>query len=153
MDRYKILIVVTIVSLIFDNIPKILQLNTISSGFANKLTWYPLSLLVLFKLVEIYKNKLNFKVQDKYQLRLLGILLGVLLISNIQGLLIYPYYSELLNGPLSQIEKLPRVLLFFSTAQYCCISSKFLNELDWNKGNKKNSFLCNLYFWFFLFIV
>ena len=113
MDRYKILIVVTIVSLIFDNIPKILQLNTISSGFANKLTWYPLSLLVLFKLVEIYKNKLNFKVQDKYQLRLLGILLGVLLISNIQGLLIYPYYSELLNGPLSQIEKLPRVLLFF----------------------------------------
>lgn len=38
MDRYSILIGISIVSLIFDNIPKMLQLNTISSGFANKLT-------------------------------------------------------------------------------------------------------------------
>lgn len=140
MDRYKILIVVTIVSLIFDNIPKILQLNTISSGFANKLTWYPLSLLVLFKLVEIYKNKLNFKVQDKYQLRLLGILLGVLLISNIQGLLIYPYYSELLNGPLSQIEKLPRVLLFFQQHNIAVSARSFLMSWIGIRAIKRTAF-------------
>ena len=47
MDKYKILIGGSIICLIFDNLPKILQLNTISSGLANRFTWYPLFLLFL----------------------------------------------------------------------------------------------------------
>lgn len=112
MDKYQIIISASIVSLIFDNIPKILQLNTISSGLANKLSWYPLSILLLLKLIEFYKGKTKLGIQEKNQIKFIGLLLCVFLICNIQGLLIYPYYAELLSGPLSQIEKLPHLLQF-----------------------------------------
>lgn len=112
MDKYQIIICASIVSLIFDNIPKILQLNTISSGLANKLSWYPLSILLLLKLIEFYKGKTKLGIQEKNQIKFIGLLLCVFLICNIQGLLIYPYYAELLSGPLSQIEKLPHLLQF-----------------------------------------
>ena len=86
MDRYSILIGISIVSLIFDNIPKMLQLNTISSGFANKLTWYSLSLLFLLKLIELYRGKIKFEIQERQQLKYLAFLLCVFLISSIHGL-------------------------------------------------------------------
>ena len=113
MDRYSILIGISIVSLIFDNIPKMLQLNTISSGFANKLTWYSLSLLFLLRLIELYTGKIKFEIQERQKLKYLAFLLCVFLISSIHGLLIYPYYDAILSGPISQIEKLPRLLQFF----------------------------------------
>lgn len=112
MDKYQCLITVSIISLIFDNIPKILQLNTISSGLANKFAWYPLFLLSLLKVIEFYKEKTKLEIQEKNQLKFIGLLVCIFLICNIQGLLIYPYYDELLTGPLSQIEKLPHLLQF-----------------------------------------
>ena len=112
MDKYQCLITVSIISLIFDNIPKILQLNTISSGLANKFAWYPLFLLFLLKVIEFYKEKTKLEIQEKNQLKFIGLLVCIFLICNIQGLLIYPYYDELLAGPLSQIEKLPLLLQF-----------------------------------------
>ena len=112
MDKCQILFSASIISLIFDNIPKILQLNTISSGLANRLSWYPLSILLLFKAIELYRGKLKLRIQEKNQLKFIGLLLCVFLICNVQGLLIYPYYSELLSGPVSQIEKLPHLLQF-----------------------------------------
>lgn len=112
MDKYKILIGGSIICLIFDNLPKILQLNTISSGLANRFTWYPLFLLFLLKVIEFYKEKTKLEIQEKNQLKFIGLLLCIFLICNIQGLLIYPYYDELLAGPLSQIEKLPHLLQF-----------------------------------------
>ena len=89
-----------------------MQLNTISSGLANKFAWYPLFLLSLFKVIEFYKEKTKLEIQEKNQLKFIGFLLCIFLICNIQGLLIYPYYDELLAGPLSQIEKLPHLLQF-----------------------------------------
>lgn len=112
MDKCQILFSASIISLIFDNIPKILQLNTISSGLANRLSWYPLSMLLLFKAIELYRGKLKLRIQEKNQLKFIGLLLCVFLICNVQGSLIYPYYSELLSGPVSQIEKLPHLLQF-----------------------------------------
>lgn len=112
MDKYKILIGISILCLIFDNIPKILQLNTISNGLANKFAWYPLFLLFLLKVIEFYKEKTKLEIQEKNQLKFIGLLVCIFLICNIQGLLIYPYYAELLSGPLSQIEKLPSLLQF-----------------------------------------
>lgn len=112
MDKNWILIGVSIILLVFDNIPKILRLNTISNGFADKLAWYPLSLLLFFTLFDFYKGKNKFEVREKHLIAFLVFLFCVFLISNIQGLLIYPYYDELLSGPISQIEKLPRLLQF-----------------------------------------
>lgn len=112
MGNQQFIIKISIISLIFDNIPKILQLNTISSGLANKLAWYPLSVLLLLKIIEFYKGKIKLGIQEKNQLKFIGLLLCVFLICNIQGLLIYSYYAELLSGPLSQIEKLPSLLQF-----------------------------------------
>lgn len=112
MGNQQFIIKISIISLIFDNIPKIFQLNTISSGLANKLAWYPLSVLLLLKIIEFYKGKIKLGIQEKNQLKFIGLLLCVFLICNIQGLLIYSYYAELLSGPLSQIEKLPSLLQF-----------------------------------------
>ena len=113
MNKYQIILAVSIISLIFDNIPKVLQLNTISSGFANKLAWYPLIILSILKIQEHYRERVTLEKRERYMLRYILFFTCILLLSNIQGLLIYPYYDELLSGPLTQIEKLPHLLQFF----------------------------------------
>lgn len=51
-----ILIFGAVFSLIFDNIPKALQLNTLSGGYSSKLSWYFLFALLLISLYTIYKH-------------------------------------------------------------------------------------------------
>lgn len=104
------LIIGTIFCLIFDNIPKFLRLNTISSGFAYTFTWYFLFILMI---IWIYQRHFgNFIIDRKsYQyITYILCLIIVLLLSNIWGLWSYPYFDELLSGPSNQIEKLPVVL-------------------------------------------
>lgn len=113
MDKYRILVAISIVALIFDNIPKALQLTTISGGAAGKFTWYPLVILLLLKIQEYYRQRSSLEKKEIYMLRYIFFFTCIILVSNIQGLLVYPYYDELLAGPLSQIEKLPHVLQFF----------------------------------------
>lgn len=115
MNKYQILLAISIISLIFDNIPKALQLNTISGGAASKLTWYPLFILLLLKIQECYRQRRSLERKETYMLRYIFFFTCIILVSNIQGVLIYPYYDELLAGPLSQIEKLPYLLQFLQS--------------------------------------
>lgn len=115
MNKYQILLAISIISLIFDNIPKALQLNTISGGAADKLAWYPLFILLLLKIQECYRQRRHLERKETYMLRYIFFFTCIILVSNIQGLLIYPYYDELLAGPLSQIEKLPHLLQFLQS--------------------------------------
>lgn len=100
------------IAIILDNIPKLLQLNILSSGFANKGAWY---FFVAFLLLCVYQ-KINEKVVlvpvDKALMKYIGILMCAALISNIWGIIQYPYYDILLSGPLGQVEKMPLVMSF-----------------------------------------
>lgn len=50
----KWLVTGAIFCLIFDNIPKILQLSTISGGFSCKFSWYFLVILMILWIYHIY---------------------------------------------------------------------------------------------------
>lgn len=111
-----VLIFMSVFCLIFDNIPRILQFTTISSGLSTKLTWYFLFILMLVYLYKFNRNEIiverdEFKTFGSY----VSLLMITFLISNIYGLISYPYYEELLSGPVKQIEKLPSVLLFLNS--------------------------------------
>lgn len=95
--------------LIFCTIPKFLQLNFLTGVLIGKLTFYPLIIGIFYTVYCHYKYKnvfIKFNVFKKY----IVIFLGVNFLSLIIGLLIYPYYNLILDGPSNQIEKLPIVL-------------------------------------------
>lgn len=100
----------TILCLVFDNIPKFLQLTTISSGFAGKFSWYFLFILMVIWLYQRYLGNFSIGNKDKQYIRYIFFVMVLLIFSNICGLINYPYYNELLSGPSNQIEKLPTVL-------------------------------------------
>lgn len=95
--------------LIFCTIPKFLQLNFLAGPMANQLAFYPLILGLIYTCYCQYKYKnvfINFFGLKKY----ICIFFGINFLSLVIGLLIYPYYDLILNGPVEQIEKLPKVL-------------------------------------------
>lgn len=101
-------------SLIFNNIPKPIQMNFIGGPVGNKLVFYPLLIGFIYTAYCQckYKNVLvNFKPFVKY----LSLYLGVVLLSLILGLFNYPYWNDVLAGPVNQIEKIPMVLEFFKS--------------------------------------
>lgn len=100
------------IALILDNIPKLLQLNVLSSGFANKGSWYFFVVLLLICAYQQTNEKEILVPIDKVFMKYIGTLMGVALISNILGIIQYPYYDILLSGPSGQIEKLPLVMSF-----------------------------------------
>ena len=101
------LIAGAVFSLIFDNIPKFLQLNFISGSFASKFTWYFLFILSIVWGYQICKGIFTIEKKDYQYMKYIMLLLIIILFSNIWGLICYPYYSDLFSGPNSQIEKLP----------------------------------------------
>lgn len=111
-----VIIFMSVFCLIFDNIPRILQLTTISNGLSTKLTWYFLFTLMLLYL---YKFKRDHIIAERDEFRTfycyVSFLMITLLLSNVCGLISYPYYEELLSGPSKQIEKLPMVLSFLNS--------------------------------------
>ena len=95
--------------LIFCTIPKFLQLNFLAGPMANKLVFYPLFVGLIYTCYCQYKYRNIFIYWNKFK-KYIMIFLGINLFSLIIGLIIYPYYNLILNGPIEQIEKLPKVL-------------------------------------------
>ena len=95
--------------LIFLNIPKLIQMNFIGGALGDKLIVYPLLIGFVYTVYCQYKYKnilFNFDKFKKY----IFIFYSVILLSTLIGLFIYPYYDTIINGPVDQIEKLPKVL-------------------------------------------
>lgn len=95
--------------LIFNNIPKILQMSFIGGGFGEKLSFYSLFIGFIYTIYYQHKYKnilINF---DKF-LKFMLVYLGVNFISLIIGLYNFPYYDLVINGPVTQIEKLPKIM-------------------------------------------
>jgi phosphatidylglycerophosphatase A len=99
-------------TLCFDNIPKFLQVNFISIGLSNKLSWYPLFILLCVYIYQRLKNRKNISRiwEERATVRYLLLYVGIILISTILGFICYPYYDVIFNGPIGQIEKLPSVM-------------------------------------------
>lgn len=122
MSTYKVATIQNILFCTFlfvclDNIPKLLQLSFISAGLASKLSWYPLFILTsvyLYKRTTKYTNFLPPQ-EERIVVWYLTIYIGIILASSILGIFSYPYYDEVINGPISQSDKISLAVNFFAT--------------------------------------
>lgn len=106
-----VLFFIICISLIFNNIPKPIQMNFIGGPVGNKLVFYPLSLGIFYTIYCEWKYK-NIMVNKQKLWRFIELYLCTSLISLLLGLYNYPYWDVTLAGPQNQIEKLPNVLEF-----------------------------------------
>ena len=101
---------IILISLCFNTIPTILRMNFIGSSIlSSKLVFYPLIIGTFYTLYCQYKHGCffkNFKIFSKYIL----VYMTIIIISLLFGLMNYPYYDLVLNGPIMQIDKLPKVI-------------------------------------------
>ncbi len=100
-------------ALIFDNIPKPVQLNFLGGPAGGKLVVYPLLVGFLYSFYCHYKQGGVFVDFRKFA-RYVAVFIGVMLLSTVAGLVMYPYWDLVLSGPVNQIEKLPRVMDFLA---------------------------------------
>lgn len=96
-------------TLIFNNIPKVLQMNFIGSVLGDKLVFYPLIIGFVYTIYCEYKYKNVLVNVDKF-INYIVIYVSLIMLSSIIGLYTYPYYDLIFSGPVEQIEKLPKVL-------------------------------------------
>ena len=109
MKRCNIIFFTICFCLIFNNIPQILQMSFIGGGFGEKLSFYPLFIGFIYTIYCQYKYKNILVNFDKFT-KFIVVYLAITFISLIFGLYNYPYYDLLINGPITQIEKLPKVM-------------------------------------------
>lgn len=114
MEKQKNLIFGVIVfSLIFCYIPLPLQLNFLAGTWSTKLTIYPLIVAMGFTM--FYRKSFSLAHDEwKILIKFLIAYLLVMLISLVWGLVDYPYYNVILQGPTDQIKKLPAVYSFLT---------------------------------------
>lgn len=106
-------------SLIFNNIPKVLQMNFVGGGIlGNKLVFYPLVIGFAYTIYCQYKYKNILVNFDKF-IKLIAVYFGVTFISLIIGLYNYPYYDLIINAPIIQIEKLPKIMAVLNDLGIC----------------------------------
>ena len=114
-ERYRdFLFILICFTLIFNNIPRPIQMNFIGGPVGNKLVFYPLMIGML------YTAWCNWKYKDMLvHKRELGMFVCVYsvtsLISLVVGLYTYPYWPLVMNGPVEQIEKLPKMIGFLKS--------------------------------------
>ena len=95
--------------LFLNNIPKSMQIKYLGGILQGKLVFYPIFVGLIYTLYCQYKYKnilVNFKKFSKF----IFVYLGGICVSAIIGLYTYPYYDFVFNGPITQIEKLPKVI-------------------------------------------
>lgn len=100
--------------LIFNNTPKIIQMNFWGGPVGNKLIFYPFIAGFIYTVYCQYKYKNVLIYFDKF-LKFTFIYIAVTMLSLIMGLYTYPYYDLVFSSPVGQIEKLPYVLAFFAS--------------------------------------
>lgn len=99
--------------LVFNNIPKIIQLNVIGGEFANKLSFYLIFLGFIYTGYCQYKYKnifVNFSIFFKF----ISIYILITFIALIVGLYNFPYYDLVTNSPVAKIEKLSYIIDVFN---------------------------------------
>ena len=111
---------IIVFSLIFNRIPEPIQMRFIGGPVGSKLVFYPLLIGMLYTCYCHYKYKNVFVNLNKI-FKFLSIYLGIIFVSLLAGLYNYPYWNLITNGPVEQIEKLPKVIAFLN--EHCGIES------------------------------
>ena len=101
-------------ALAFVSVPKVLQMNFLGGVLQSKLAFYPLVIGFIYTIYCQYKYKNVLVKFDKF-IKFITIYLGIIFISLIIGLYNYPYYDLVINGPVTQIEKLPKVMVLLDS--------------------------------------
>ena len=114
MKRCNIIFFIICFCLIFNNIPKILQMSFIGGGFGEKLSFYSLLIGFIYTIYCQYKYE-NVLVNFNKFLKFILVYLSITFISLLIGLYNYPYYDLVINGPVTQIERLPKVIAFLDS--------------------------------------
>lgn len=91
--------------LIFNCIPKPIQLNFLGGMLGNKLFVYPLIIGFIYSFY-IHLKVHEIFVDGKLFLKYIAIYILVTFFSLALGLYFFPYYDQILNGPITQIAKL-----------------------------------------------
>ena len=94
---------------IFNFIPENLRLNILAGSMLSKLSFYPLLILFLFSIYSQCKYKnvfINFKIFKNY----FFVYIFVVLLSFIVGAYLYPYYDEVIVGPVNVSYKLSLII-------------------------------------------
>lgn len=107
---------------IFATIPQIIRLNFLGAAFAEKLSFFPLLAGLLLTLYYEKRHVFKTSLSRKIGIYLL-VYAAVMFISLVHGLVIYPYYGDILNGPASQVDKIPAI-------------HSFLREMGYNTSEK-----------------
>lgn len=100
--------------LIFNIIPRPVQLNFLGGPVGSKLLVYPLLAAFVYSFYCHYKHGGVFVDFRKFA-RYVAVFIGVMLLSTGCGLIMYPYWDLMLSGPVDQIEKLPKVMEFLAS--------------------------------------
>jgi len=96
-------------SLVFTAIPKAIQINFVGWPVQSKLVFYPFITGLIYTIYCQYKYKNIFVNFDKF-IKFILVYLTITFVSLIVGLYNYPYYDLVINGPVTQIEKLPQII-------------------------------------------
>ena len=88
-------------SLIFDDIPKAIQLNFLGGPVGNKLIAYPLLIGVIYTAYCYYRHNFILPNIRQFSNYILAFII-IMILSTIHGLFIYPYYDLVLNGRVCQ---------------------------------------------------
>lgn len=149
-NKISILLFFSFFFLCFNDIPSILQLNTVSGGFAIKASWYPLFVLLICGIMKLKKSDSDFICIRI--LRFIGVYLLFIFIGDVIGLISLPYYQDIVHGPRDQIAKLPYILNVLHTVGIN-ISSERLTYIWFIVRILKNSILTVIYTFGFSFIL
>ena len=110
VKRFKDAIFFLIVfSLIFNNIPKSVQMMFLGGCVGDKLVFYPLVVGMFYSVYIQIKHKSLF-TNKKIIIRFILLYISMVVGSLVLGLVNYPFYEVLTNGPINQIDKLTNVL-------------------------------------------
>lgn len=93
------------ITLIFNNIPQCIQINFLGGPIGNKLVFYPFVICLGYSIYCQYRSE-NILKNYKIFLKYICTYLFIILTSFIIGLNSYPYWDDILLGPINQIEKL-----------------------------------------------
>lgn len=100
---------ILIFSIPFKYIPKIFWQSFLGGPFGSDLVFYPLAVGFIYTAYCQWKYGNVLYQWDRFK-KFIIIYLFVLFISVVYGLVTFPYYEQILNGPVTQIQKLPRAL-------------------------------------------
>lgn len=89
--------------------PKILNMDFIGGPVGRQLILYPILFLFIYTVYAIINRKYTFISIVAFK-RYLAVFVVTLLFSAIMGIIIFPYYEIVFNGPPTQIEKLANLM-------------------------------------------